>query len=320
MKNIELEASEPFAISFPSLTGEEAAKAAEVVRRRLEVLKQAFSEAQLAALMKAGVLDPGKMVLDDARGTFPELFLGTPESDSLFEEFIRSWRDVERRFAERRVAKIAEAFQIIADIEQLPFAPTIENVVAAKQRIHAFFSSLRRSTWQLAQGQPIDDVDAFAQFAAMLTYMTFLLEDGSPHHWQQFKEMTAALYHVPVTDKRASIVDCVQRHIGWLYSKDASEGEVSSEDLEGQFDELKADLTDVESKFSVIDERLGVTMLRRADPKGPKPLGPSYIAAMLAIHAGAFGDVAESGEPLEAAARRISNIFRNAHNTSRRKP
>ena len=69
--------------------------------------------------------------------------------------------------------------------------------------------------------------------------------------------------------------------------------------------------------FRHLEERAVISLLQRADPASPRALRPPYIAAALSIQTGAFGDKAEAGESFESAARRISNIFRNAHNQKR---
>lgn len=239
----------------------------------------------------------------------------------------------------QRIAGVLRAFRLLARLNR---HGDVERLRQLREGI------LRRVDARTAlAGFRLDDDEAIEVLSIVACIATFLSSvlnaDGG---LDQLRTMFTELTRVSMEGLRADVVSAVARSLRVLYDAlpaspvgiaidfppheprhrrrvtDWSDprpartlAEIDAEDAEevgSVADELQESLAAIDSCFSSLDRAVVVDLLRRGEPTRSKHLRAPYIAAALSLHATAFGHAVEEGESFDSAARRISNIFRNA--------
>ncbi len=321
---------------FPRLDGTDLERAREVVAQRMSTLGEAFSAGDLAVLRRVGLLPVAEHVLDDMKGGFPELSSGPPIAE--FAQTMKFLNEMRAGEAEERAEKIGRVLKTLVPLELVPASTT--DAFSARDGIRLLFAGLRHPLMGYGP-RPRDEVRATAGLATFLLYISHLLDNGSPEEWDDLCDAADGFLAPRVMKSRAAVVATIEEELRELYDElpprplsirfqfgpdgtpmkdvDLDSGrpsrrtvDIPDEDWSIAVDSLREHLIDIDVRFSELDEACVRRLLGRADPSQRNALKPPYIAAAMALRVAAFDDAVETGETIEEASRRMSNVFRNA--------
>jgi hypothetical protein len=203
---------------------------------------------------------------------------------------------------------------------------------AAREQLDATIELVQREgreflepvTGQCVEETEGDDAKAAEDAASLLELVARLFTERSGAGRRELARLAelSGARTVSVAQKRRLVLEGVEATKAWLYDeawRDRSVGaaaldrsRASDEAVAGAARVLREGLAGDVPEMADVPLDAVTDLLRRADPRGTRPIGSPYMAAALCVLARALEHGCEDGETVEQAARRQSPLFRHA--------